>query len=149
MIVTYSILLFLVVSSCSHNSGENGTSVDSGQVQSTVILETSKSWDGTMLQYPEGQARATVVVIEIAPGAETGMHYHPVPNFGYMLEGELEVELEDGRSFRIEKGEAISEVVDVLHSGRNTGQDIARIVVFYAGSEDKPLTVMEEERTPF
>lgn len=114
-------------------------------VTSETVLETTTSWDGTPIAYPEGQAKITGMVIEIAPGAETGWHYHPVPNFGFLLEGELEVQLEDGRSITLEEGDAISEVVNIRHTGRNTGSDPARIVVFYTGIEGGELTILEDK----
>ncbi len=39
-----------------------------------LVLKTSQSWDGALLNYPQGQAEITGVRIEIAPGGETGWH---------------------------------------------------------------------------
>lgn len=41
-------------------------------VKVTPVLKTSQSWDGALLNYPQGQAEITGVRIEIAPGGETG-----------------------------------------------------------------------------
>lgn len=41
-------------------------------VKVTPVLKTSRSWDGALLKYPQGQAEITDVRIEIAPGGETG-----------------------------------------------------------------------------
>ena len=41
-------------------------------VKVTPVLKTSQSWDGALLNYPQGQAEFTGVRIEIAPGVETG-----------------------------------------------------------------------------
>jgi quercetin dioxygenase-like cupin family protein len=113
----------------------------SPKVKVTTILKTEKSWDGQPLVYPPGQAEITGMFIDIAPGAETGWHLHPVPSFGMLMEGELEVQLEDGRVKKIQAGESLAEVVNVRHNGRNTGQIPARILVFYAGAVGQPLTV--------
>jgi quercetin dioxygenase-like cupin family protein len=61
------------------------------------------------------------MVIEIAPGAETGWHSHSIPSFAFILEGELEVRLKNGSVNRLKAGEALAEVVNTLHNGRNVG----------------------------
>lgn len=110
----------------------------------TPLLKTASSWDGKPLAYPSGQAEVSALVVEIAPGGETGWHRHPVPSFGVVLEGTLEVRLEDGRVRRIERGQALAEVVDTLHNGRNVGDAPLKLLVFYAGSVGTPLTVKPE-----
>ncbi|HET9700864.1 MAG TPA: cupin domain-containing protein, partial [Burkholderiales bacterium] len=109
----------------------------------TTLLRTETSWDGKPIVYPEGRAEITGMVVEIAPGGETGWHLHPVPSFGMLLEGELEVRLESGESRRIRAGEALAEVTNTLHNGRNVGAVPARIVVFYAGAVGQKLSVKE------
>lgn len=116
---------------------------ETAAVKVTPLLKTEKSWDGKALAYPEGKAEITGIMVEIAPGAETGWHLHPVPSFGVILEGTLEVSLKDGRAKRFQPGDAIAEVVDTLHNGRNVGATPVKIMVFYAGASGKPLTVKE------
>lgn len=110
----------------------------------TTVLKTQNSWDGKPLAYPEGQAEVTGMLIEIAPGGETGWHLHPVPSFGMVLEGELEVQLRSGEIKRLTAGEALAEVVNTLHNGRNTGKAPVKLVVFYAGTTGQALTVREQ-----
>jgi quercetin dioxygenase-like cupin family protein len=112
-------------------------------VKVTPLLRTTSSWDGRQIVYPEGQAEITALVVEIAPGGETGWHQHPVPSFGILLEGILEVTLKDGRTKRMEAGDVLAEVVDTVHSGRAVGNTPAKIVVFYTGAVGKPLTVTQ------
>ncbi len=109
-------------------------------VKVTTMLKTHTSWDGQPLQYPAGQAEVTGMLIEIAPGGETGWHLHPVPSFGMVLEGELEVTLKDGRKNRLKAGDALAEVVNTAHNGRNVGTLPVKLVVFYAGSKGQPLS---------
>lgn len=109
-----------------------------------TILKTETSWDGQPLAYPEGQAEITGMMIEIAPGAETGWHSHPVPSFGILLEGELEVTLLNGQKKLIKAGDAIAEVVNTVHNGRNVGEGPVKILVFYAGAKDLPVTVKDQ-----
>ena len=109
-------------------------------VKVSTVLKTQTSWDGQPLQYPAGDAEVTGMLIEIAPGGETGWHLHPVPSFGMVVQGELEVSLKDGRKKRLKTGDALAEVVNTAHNGRNVGTEPVKLVVFYAGSKDQPLS---------
>ncbi|WP_257388761.1 cupin domain-containing protein [Tahibacter caeni] len=113
------------------------------QLKSTPLLKTTTSWDGKPLAWPAGRAEVTALLVEIAPGGETGWHRHPVPSFGYVLEGTLEVSLADGRRKRLNAGEALAEVVDTAHDGRNVGTQPLKLLVFYAGSAGTALTQKE------
>jgi quercetin dioxygenase-like cupin family protein len=110
-------------------------------VKVTPLLKTSNGWDGKQIVYPEGQAEVTALLVEIAPGESTGWHQHPVPSFGFLLEGTLEITLTDGRVKRMEPGEALSEVTDTVHIGRALSKTPVKIVVFYAGAVGKALTL--------
>ena len=112
-------------------------------VHVTPLLKTTTSWNGRPLAYPPGPAEITGPIVEIAPGAETGWHQHPVPSFGLLLEGTLEVTLKDGQVKRLNPGEALAEVVDTWHNGRNVGTVPVKIVVFYAGTVGQALTRKE------
>lgn len=109
-------------------------------VKVTPLVKATSSWNGAPVVYPRGQAEITGMLIEIAAGAQTGWHGHPVPSFAVMLEGTLEVELRDGRKKRVGPGEALIEVVDTLHNGRNVGAQPVKLVVFYAGATGMPLS---------
>jgi quercetin dioxygenase-like cupin family protein len=109
----------------------------------TPLMKTTTSWDGKPIVYPGGQAEVSALVIDIAPGGETGWHQHPVPSFGMVLEGTLEVQLKDGQIKRIEAGQALAEVVGTLHNGRNVDKKSLKLLVIYAGSVGTPLTLTE------
>lgn len=110
----------------------------------TPLLKSTTSWDGRPLAWPAGPAEASALTIEIAPGGETGWHKHPVPSFGVVLEGTLEVELKDGRKQRVEAGQALAEVVDTWHNGRNLdATKPLKLLVFYTNTAGQPLTVKE------
>ncbi|MES2579146.1 MAG: cupin domain-containing protein [Pseudomonadota bacterium] len=106
----------------------------------TPLLKTTTSWNGVPLAYPNGQAEITGMLVEIAVGGETGWHLHAVPSFGMMLEGSLEVSLKDGTTKTLHAGDALAEVVNTLHNGRNIGNKPVKIVVFYAGASGSQLT---------
>lgn len=115
----------------------------SSAVKAFTVLKAENSWDGKPIAYPEGKPEVTGMVIEIAPGGETGWHSHPVSSFAVVLEGELEVQLKNGRVKRIKSGEALAEVVNTLHNGRNLGSVPVKLVVFYAGAVGQKLSVKE------
>ncbi len=116
---------------------------DSSLINGNIILQTTASWDGNPIIYPEGEAQITALHIEIPSGAETGWHSHPVPSFGYVLEGTLEIAMEDGSTLIVNKGEALAEVTSRIHSGKSIGENSLKLVVFYAGVTDKDLTIMD------
>lgn len=115
----------------------------SAAIKVTPILKSTTSWDGTPIVYPQGQAEITGMIVEIAPGAETGWHLHPVTSFGLLLEGEMEVTLKTGQVKRMKAGDSLVEVANILHNGRNTGSTPLKIIVFYAGAVATKLTVKE------
>ena len=117
----------------------------SASVKATTVLKAQSSWDGKPIALPSGKAEVTGMVVEIAPGGETGWHQHPVHSFGMILEGELEVHLKSGAVKRLKSGEALAEVVDTLHNGRNEGTVPVKLVVFYVGTVGQKLSVKEGE----
>jgi quercetin dioxygenase-like cupin family protein len=112
-------------------------------VRVTSLAKETTSWDGTPIVYPAGQAEMTALLIEIAPGAQTGWHCHLVPNFAYMLEGTLELVLDDGRMKVLNAGDVLSEVVNRSHNGRNVGNAPVKLVVFYTGAAGIHLSVKD------
>ncbi len=113
----------------------------------TPLIKTTQSWDGKPIVYPTGQAEITGLLIEIAPGKETGWHEHPVPSFAWIISGTLEVTRKEGQVVRLKAGDALAEVIDTLHNGRNVGSDAVKLVVFYTGAVGKPLTIKHPEVT--
>jgi quercetin dioxygenase-like cupin family protein len=114
----------------------------------TPLLKTTQSWNGAPIKYPEGQAEISALMIEIAPGGETRWHEHPVPSFGMLLEGTLEISLPDGKKKLMKAGEALAEVIATAHNGRNVGTTPVKLVVFYAGAVDQQLTVPRPDAKP-
>ena len=113
----------------------------SAAVKVTQLLKTTNSWDGKPIVYPDGKAEITGLLVEIAPGAETGWHLHPVPSFGMVLEGTLEATLKGGRVKQLQAGDVLAEVVNTSHNGRNVGNIPVKLVVFYAGAVGQSLTI--------
>jgi quercetin dioxygenase-like cupin family protein len=62
-----------------------------------------------------------------------------------MLEGTLELTLDDGRVKLLRAGDELPEVVNRPHNGRNVGSSPAKLIVFYAGVVGTPLSVEEKK----
>jgi quercetin dioxygenase-like cupin family protein len=120
-------------------SGSWAQSTETANVE--VLSKTSSSWDGRALpEYPKGAPEITILRITIPPGMELPLHKHPVINAGVMLKGQLVVITGEGETLHLEAGDAIVEVVDKWHYGKNEGNEPAEIIVFYAGLEGRSIT---------
>lgn len=60
-------------------------------------------------------AKATVVEVSMGPGQEGTPHRHPGPVFGYVLEGEYELGIDDQPSKVLKAGETFYEPTGCLH----------------------------------
>jgi quercetin dioxygenase-like cupin family protein len=111
-------------------------------VTATVLQKTGVTGNGQKIAYPcTDRAEVTAMNVELAQGAETGWHKHTIPVYAYVAAGNLEVELEDGKTLSFKGGDAIIEVVDTLHNGRNRGGEPVKLAVFYLGVEGVPNVV--------
>ncbi len=120
------------------------TAAEQTTVTSEVLAKTTTSWVGTPLPpYPQTQPEVTVLRITIPVGAQLPLHKHPVINAGYLTKGQLTVVADDGTTMTLKAGDALVEMVDAWHYGRNDGESDAEIVVFYAGSPGVPLSVLK------
>ena len=84
------------------------------------------------------------MTVELAPGAETGWHKHTIPVYAYVVAGRLSVKLVDGKELSFGAGEAIIEVVNVMHNGKNSGSEPVKLAVFYIGAEGLPSVIKAE-----
>lgn len=130
-------LLFFVAHSAisaDYNSG----------VASKVLAKTTLTGNGQKITYPlTDKAEVTAMTVDLAPGAETGWHKHPVPVYAYVVSGSLAVELEDGKRLSFAAGDAIIEVVNTMHNGKNIGDVPVKLAVFYLGAEGTPNVIRE------
>ena len=114
-------------------------------VTAKVLTKTSVTGNGQKISYPQtDRAEVTAMTVELAPGAETGWHKHPVPVYAYVVSGNLTVELEDRKQLAFKAGDAIIEVVNTLHNGSNSGGEPVRLAVFYLGAEGVPNVIKPE-----
>lgn len=135
------LVVLLSVNHASAHSAGTDTEVD-------VIAKTTKSWNGKKLPgYLEGTPEITILRITIPPGVTLPLHIHPVINAGVMIAGKLTVVTEDEQILHIKAGDPIVEVVDTWHYGKNKGSEPVVLIMFYAGREGTPITVLDTVST--
>lgn len=133
--IFFAIFLTLLLSGSVWAEDVNGVEVE-------VLAKTSLSWDGKGLpDYPKGNPEITILRIQIPPGVRLAPHKHPVINAGVLLNGELTVVTEDGKTLHVKTGDSVVEVVNKWHYGKNEGSQPADIIVFYAGVSGRPITI--------
>ena len=114
------------------------------KVVSTELLRTSQSWDGVELpDYPQGRPEIVGIKYEIPAGQKLGMHFHPVMNFGILVQGELTIISKDGKEKVVHEGETVVEMVNTIHHGENRGKKPVVLYMFYLSQKDLPLSVKQ------
>lgn len=132
-------VLFLIISFGS--IGAFASDYDGG-VKVSVIKKATTAANGQKLTYAKTEnPEVTAALVEIPPGGDTGWHSHPILVYAYVLSGLITVELEGGRQYDFKEGEAILEVINTPHIGRNKGKAPVKLVVFYTGAEGGQNTV--------
>ena len=112
--------------------------------QATPLVQSTTTLHGVPIAYPKtDKPEITALLLEIGPGGESGRHMHPNPTFVYVLEGQLDVEME-GMSHSFKAGDAFLEVVNTWHNGKNNGTTPAKILVVFSGAAGKPNLIRPE-----
>ena len=110
--------------------------------QSIELIRTSQSWDGAELpDYLQGRPELVVKKYIFPVGQKLDWHYHPVMNYGVLVEGELTIIAQDGTEKVVHAGEAVVEMVGTVHHGENRGTQPAVLYMFYLSQEGLPLSV--------
>lgn len=113
-----------------------------GGVQAKVLLKTNTTGNGMPIAYLKtDQPEITAMTVDIAPGAQTGWHKHPVPVYAYVLSGCLTVDIEGNISRQFKAGDVIIEVLNTRHNGINNGKDPVKLIVFYTGGTNVPNVI--------
>ncbi len=117
------------------------------KIEVTTLIETTTSWDGKKLpNYLEGSPKITVLKIVIPPKTKLEVHKHLEINAGVLLKGTLTVISTHNDTLHLKAGDPIVELVNTWHYGINEGNVPAEIIVFYAGVEGTPITVLQEKK---
>ena len=138
-------LSFVLTSSLlwpSFAKSDDGHSASHG-VKIEELANSTKMWDGSTLpNYPDGQPKIKVLRIQVPSGVTLPWHNHPVINAAFILQGTLELKLQDGTRKIYRQGDALIEVVSMIHTGKALGETDVDLVVFYAGEKTMPTTVL-------
>lgn len=89
-----------------------------------------------------GAMEANMALIEVSPGHQTERHMHPGHVFLYVLEGEVEIDVDGEPPLRLSAGEAGYELPNRPMVGKNlSSTNGARLIVFQIGEAGKPMQV--------
>ena len=136
------LILLIVFASCNKNDTQGHPT----ELKVEKLAGSVTSWNGdTLPAYLPEQPQVTVLRITIPSGYQLEWHKHPVINAGVLLSGELTVISEQHDTLKLQKGDALVELVNTWHYGINEGEVPAEIIVFYAGNKGVPVTVLKEE----
>ena len=82
------------------------------KVEAEELIRTSQSWDGVELpDYFQGRPELVAVKYVFPPGMKLGWHHHVAMNYGVLVQGELTIMGQDGKTKVVHEGEAVVEMV--------------------------------------
>ena len=111
--------------------------------RATPVMKETKTEVGQDIQYPNAHPQVTMLLLEIAPGGQSGRHMHPVPSANYVLGGEVTIEIEGHNTVTYRVGEAFVGATQTWHNAFNRGTAPAIVPVVFIGEEGKPVTVTQ------
>jgi quercetin dioxygenase-like cupin family protein len=76
---------------------------------------------------------------EFAPGAVVPRHTHPGDEIGYVLEGEVTLELDGKPAMKLKAGEVFFVPAGTVHTAKNAGKAAAVVISTYVVEKGKPL----------
>ncbi len=122
-----------------YEEGHDGKSLG---IKVETLAKSTKQWDGDLLpRYPSTQPEVTVMRITIPSGVTLPLHTHPVINAAIVIQGKLQLSLQDGTKNLFKKGDVLIEVVNTVHKGKSLGPEDLVVLVFYAGTKDLSTTM--------
>lgn len=85
---------------------------------------------------------AQVLLVELAPGAAAGKHYHPGHELGYVLEGSFTFEVEGKPPVTLEQGGILYVPPRQVHNPKNASKTApAKALVFAIAEKGQPAAV--------
>ena len=128
-----------LICSCKNSGTDN-------EMKSVELLRTSQSWNEVDLpDYPLGRPELVAMKYIIPPGKKLGWHHHVAMNHGVLVQGELTIIAQDGKTKVMQAGEVVVEMVDAIHYGENRGTEPVVLYMFYLSQKDMPLSVQHPE----
>ena len=112
-----------VLNSCKEAHAKEDNPAPAPKVVSTELIRTSQSWDGVELpDYFQGRPELVAVKYVFPAGQKLGWHHHVAMNYGVLVQGELTIIGQDGKT-----------KVDCI------------LYMFYLSQKDLPLAVQHPE----
>ncbi len=107
-----------------------------------ILLKTTSTWDNAefknlQIEKPE----VTVLKITINVGEELPVHKHDLVNIAFVKRGTLTVTTDNNEQITVHEGECLPEIIGKYHYGKNSGNDVVELIVFYIGEKGTPLSV--------
>ena len=128
------------------NANADDDNVAGPQVVSQELIRTSQSWDGVELpDYFQGRPELVAVKYVFPAGQKLGWHHHPVKNYGILVQGELTIIGQDGKTKVVHEGEPVVEMVNTIHHGENRGTKPVILYMFYLSQKGQQLAVQHPE----
>ena len=76
---------------------------------------------------------------EFIPGGAAGKHTHPGEEFGYVVEGTLELEITGQPTRTVKAGESFYVPAGLVHDGKNVGTGALKVLATYVVEKGKPV----------
>ena len=114
--------------------------------QSTPPTQVSTLLKQVMTDLPGREV--IVITLDIPPGGGSAPHRHPGHHiFGYVLEGNYKIKLDQGPETLLSKGQTFYEAPGQLHavSGNASQTEPAKVLAFIVAESGKPITVPEKQ----
>jgi quercetin dioxygenase-like cupin family protein len=86
--------------------------------------------------------QVVVAHVGFAPGAIVPMHTHAGEEVGYVVEGELELQVQGQPTRIVKAGEGFVVPANTPHLGKNVGSGKAVVLATYIHEKGKPVTTM-------
>lgn len=78
---------------------------------------------------------------DFQPGAESGRHMHPGEEFGYVLEGSLDLTIDGQPTKHLKAGDHIFVAANTVHNAKNVGTGTLRVLSTYVLETGKPMAI--------
>ncbi len=109
--------------------------IASEEITSQTILITNQTVISQPIEYPTDSPLITSKIIVIPSGVETCPHTHDYPLVVYILEGEVTIDYDNGKTITFVKGDSFVEAVNYTHNGKNTGDKPVKILTVELGKQ--------------
>jgi quercetin dioxygenase-like cupin family protein len=115
-----------------------------GHMRNMSSIAVEKLMQEPLAEMPNPEVR--VITLTLAPGATSSPHKHTGPVFAYLLEGEIENQVDPNPPKRYKPGEFFYEPLMHVHRSLRNLSDTkaAKLLIFEVGEKGKEFTIGAE-----